>query len=223
LNKLSSNGVLLEEYFVSPPPATPSMNRISSLMSTYDHQITNEDINVNHFEPFSSQNYQIKQLHDSTLVEETAHSFSNSFPFLLYIELDNGMDPSMQTLDDEIGNVLSYYAAKSNVDVWQNTLLIVSSDYNTDSDAKSFALLSGPRIPSKKRGTTYSNKVYSVDWIATICKACNADTMDGFDMWDSIIYNKLSPRTTTNNNIERNNEMNEQQRHKNVITQDIKI
>merc|ERR1712154_551349 len=113
---------------------------------------------------------------------------------------------SMKTFDDEIENVVSYYSAKSNVDIWQNTLVVVNSDYNEE-NAHSFALLSGPRIPSKKRGSSYSNPVYSVDWIPTLLGDAD-NSMDGFDMWDSIIYNKLSPRD--------NNDINEQ-RHKNVI------
>ena len=215
LNKLVSNSVLLEEYYVSPQPATPSMNRMSSLISKYTYKLTENDMNaISCFDAFLSQKYQIKKLYDDTVTWiEDEHSSTDSAPFLMYIQLDD--EDSMKRFDDKIKQIVSYYKAKRNVDIWQNSVLIISSDYNKNENGKSFALLSGPRVPSKKRGTTYLNAFHSVDWTPTLLDSIG-DDVDGFDLWDSIIYNKLSPRTNIPSN--RNEQI-----HKMGMTQNIKI
>merc|ERR1712217_1023730 len=98
----------------------------------------------------------------STLDDITA----DSSPLLMYIEMDDV--ESMRSFDAEIGRILKYLKQRENLEIWQNSLLIITSDSNP------FSVICGPRIPNKQRGI----RSHAL-----------------FDVWDTIIYGEESPRT----------------------------
>ena len=134
---------------------------------------------------------------------------TDSPPLLMYIEMDDV--GSLRTFDAEIGRIVSYLKRRESLEVWQNSLLIISSDSNP------FSLLCGPRIPNKQRGIR-SHALFDVtDWQQTLLhfsthhqygegediesitssssSSLATNEVDGFDLWDTIIYGAQSPRT----------------------------
>jgi len=140
---------------------------------------------------------------------------SESNPFLIYVILDQ--QQSANKFDNKIEQITSYLKLKKNHDIWQNSLLVVSSDNNKNA----FSLISGPRIPNKKRGIKSQALFHSVDWEPTLLHFSKLiqdkeQDVDGYDLWDAIIYNKISPRTdipATNIQITNNH----------VIIQNVKV
>merc|ERR1711879_1118044 len=111
----------------------------------------------------------------------------------------DGVD-SMRSFDAEIGRILKYLKRRENLEIWQNSLLIISSDSNP------FSVICGPRIPNKQRGIR-SHALFDVtDWQQTLLHFSShqqgeeggeseLNELDGFDLWNTIIYGEESPRT----------------------------
>merc|ERR1719229_1854007 len=106
---------------------------------------------------------------------------------------------SMRSFDAEIGRILKYLKQRENLEIWQNSLLIITSDSNP------FSVICGPRIPNKQRGIR-SHALFDVtDWQQTLlhfsshqqgeeededmesANEWHQDKVDGFDLWDTII------------------------------------
>jgi len=226
LHELTKQGIVLQRYHISEDPASPSINRVSALISKYSHHLTADDLalsvddsnigppldaealneneplnpeqerkgsKASYFRAFDAAGYRVEMLSrfDFEAFRGSVDGLSaDSPPILMYIEMD-GVG-SMRSLDAEIGRIVSYLKRRESVEIWQNSLLIVSSDSNP------FSVLSGPRIPNKQRGTRSKALFDVTDWQQTLLHFAIHpvdDGLDGYDLWDSIIYGADSPRT----------------------------
>ena len=206
LHQLSRQGIVFENYHISEQPTSASVNRVSALISKYAHRLTADDVDGggegldidgdhSYFEAFDASGYGVETLSHFELSSfkeavDAVAADTDSPPVLMYIVLDDAA--SMRSVDAEIGRIVSYLQRRESLEVWQNALLIVSSD------SAPFAMLCGPRIPNKQRGIKSQTLFDVTDWQRTLLHFSGhseTEDIDGFDLWDSIIYGAESPRT----------------------------
>lgn len=208
-------------------------SKLNGDYSTYVYIKRAQDIISSH--PKSLPLYMYLPFQNAHGPTESPQRFHDMYANLSLPAYRNQIQACITALDEGVGNLTNSLRVAG---LWENTIIVFQSDNGGDTGGQGagmnnyplrgtkwthweggtrvVAFISGPLIPTSRRGSKYSGMVHSTDWRPTFASLAQIEPdnsgpypLDGHDVWDAIMSDGPSPR----------NEVVHQVLYKNIVNQ----